>query len=982
MNSSLTTLQEIDESNNTTTINCDVEDLNKIINIRENDLTIITQNIRSIYKNFDDLQTTLTNLKHNIDVLVLTECQLDKDKSIPLLDNYISFNTSQHLNKNDGVTVYARSNLRPKVKEINLIHASCIQVDIFNYSILGIYRSPSIPNADNFIESLRLHLNTINKHQNIILTGDININLITKANESISEYNNRHMYLNMLSEIGILPGHITATRENSCLDHFMLKLNKQTISASVVILNTTITDHQMVLLYISKVKRIRLCPTTKTIINMDEALNSLANKNLKELMYYDDPNQLTEILLKTISEALQENTKTIQKPKSVRNIQPWITPGILRCIRNRNKMQKKLKNNPYDEILKITYKRYRNYCNNLIKKLKREYERKLLLVQDPKKLWTNIKHIANMKTVKSTNTELLELDKSPDISVNRINSYYANIGQELANNILNRNRTSHSNLNVASDLLRHPTSLAMTDTDPEEVALTIMSLKSDSAPGWDNISTRFLKVAKEVVSPIICHLANLCFAKGIFPNLLKRSIITPVYKGGNRDDVSNYRPISVLPAVSKILEKLLNNRLLNYLNKYNILSSSQYGFRQGKCTQDAILELTKKITQQLDHGKKSMAIYLDLKKAFDTVSVPTLVEKLERIGVRDIQLKLIKDYLTNRTQRVRVGNYTSDDYRMTFGVPQGSVLGPTLFLIYINDLCNMKLENGHVISYADDTAVVFEGATWEEAHSTAEAGMRKVSMWLNTNLLTLNTSKTNYMCFSINNRTQPLHSNIKIHNCNNLQDNCLCPSIEKVTSTKYLGVIIDHKLSWHNHIEVATNRVRKLIWIFKKLRNVATCKLLNQVYFGLAQSILAYCIPVWGGATKGKLLELERSQRSLLKIMYNKPYRYPTKQLYLECKLLSVRKLYILNLLLERHKTVTIDSSFKNKRRQKAISESIVKSNFATRQYNRQSELVYNKVNKTLNIFRLNLYNLKNKVTNWLNSLDYKEVENLLTILQ
>lgn len=291
--------------------------------------------------------------------------------------------------------------------------------------------------------------------------------------------------------------------------------------------------------------------------------------------------------------------------------------------------------------------------------------------------------------------------------------------------------------------------------------------------------------------------------------------------------------------------------------------------------------------------------------------IPILVQKLERIGIRGIPLELLKDYLKDRRQQVKIGQSVSLSADVLYGVPQGSVLGPTLFLVYINDLCNMNIDNGRVFSYADDTALVFSGPSWKEVQVAAELGLGRVAKWLENNLLSLNTSKTQYICFSIYNNSQPERDfNIKIHVCGNRDnDHCTCLSIEKVPSTKYLGVIIDQRLSWSAHIDLVGNRIRKLTWIFKTLRHVASVSLLTRIYVTLAQSIITYCIPIWGGAFKTKFIDIERSQRHLIKVMFFKPYRFPTDKLYKMSNLLTVRKLYILFTILRLHKRLRYDSS-------------------------------------------------------------------------
>lgn len=469
--------------------------------------------------------------------------------------------------------------------------------------------------------------------------------------------------------------------------------------------------------------------------------------------------------------------------------------------------------------------------------------------------------------------------------------------------------------------------------------------------------------------------------------MLKQTIITPVYKGGDRNDVNNYRPISVLPVVSKILEKLLNSRLINYLTSFNILAPNQFGFRKGVSTEDAVTSLTTLIAEQLDKGRKCLSIFIDLKKAFDTVSVPILIRKLEKIGVRGTTLSIFLDYLSNRKQMVKVDQHTSKYIDVHYGVPQGSVLGPTLFLVYINDLCTIDLLNAKVFTYADDTAIVFNGPNWSNVKLCAESGMVLVAKWLKNNLLTLNTSKTNYICFSIKNNTQPDETfNIKIHTTNDeTNKDCTCPTINRVNEIKYLGVLIDHKLSWYPQIQLISSRIRKFIWLFKTLRYVvpsshtSSRNLLNEIYFALVQSIITYCIPIWGGTYKTRFIEVERSQRALIKVMYFKKRCFPTQLLFEISNLLSVRKLYIIHTIVKKHKTSTHDPHIENRRRKDIVLKvPRTKTVFAKMQYDAQSVRLYNKVNNKTNIYNKTYHECKSTLIHWIKTLDYEETEFIL----
>lgn len=979
---SLDTINEVDNIEVANVHVDKIENISRLLKVTQRDFTIVGQNIRSVYSNFDDLQLNLALLKIEIDLIILSECRLRTDKNIPSLPHYNSFVTTNHLNRADGVVAYLKNNHRATVSEVNLTHASCLQVSLPHVTILAIYRSPSVTNANDFILSLDKYLENINNSKNIIIIGDININLICRQNEQSHERLNRNCYLNMLAMHGLLPGHSLPTRGPSCLDHIMLKLQSNDCTGTIAIADTTVTDHSMTIfkmtnnIHSNKIKKTK----TKSSLNTKNALEHLKH-NLPELLTIKNTNLLADMLIKTLQDCL--NLHTIKRVIPLKNqmIKPWMTIGLLRCIQNRNSIQKKLKLDPYNDILKITFTRYRNYCNSLIKKFKRKYEREKLLAarKDSKKLWKAINDVTSRKQVKIQNTGLLEMARDPTEAVNKANKHFVTVGKQLANTILLR-RSSQQIKELTQEVTRPTSSFVLFDTDEQEVRNVLMSLKSTSASGSDNIPIAFLKEAHEFVVPIITYLTNLCFEQGIFPSALKQALITPVYKSGDKAVIANYRPISVLTPLSKVLEKIINFRLINYLNKNNILSSSQYGFRQGMSTEDAILQLTTIITSRVDKGDKCMAVFLDLKNAFDSVSVSTLLHRLEEIGVRGQPLSIFTDYLTNRKQKVKIGDYISSEETITYGVPQGSVLGPTLFLVYINHLCNIKVNSGYIFSYADDTALLFYGDTWDSVRSNAERELSKIANWLDSNLLTLNAKKTNYICFSKYDRTQPPDEfEVKIHYCPDF-NNCTyaCTAIDKVMCTKYLGVMVDQRLSWHYHIELILCRIRKLMWTFKILRYVAPNDVLRQIYITLAQSVITYCLPIWGGASKIKFLDVERSQRSLLKLIYFKPYRFPTENLYSAAEVLTVRKLYVLQTILKLHKSIKFDPEIYNKRRKNVVTVIKVDSSFAARQYPRQSSYLYNLVNKEINIFPLKLSKCKRAVTDWLFTKTYDETETLI----
>ena len=259
-------------------------------------------------------------------------------------------------------------------------------------------------------------------------------------------------------------------------------------------------------------------------------------------------------------------------------------------------------------------------------------------------------------------------------------------------------------------------------------------------------------------------------------------------------------------------------------------------------------------------------------------------------------------------------------------------------------------------------------------------GLTEIATWLRSNLLTLNTTKSNYICFSPSQRSQPgADFIVKMHVRENCSNNCDCQYLQQVSSTKYLGIIVDQRLSWHPHIELLMKRVRKFIWIFKTLRYLMSPRLLNKIYTALTQSVITYCITVWGGASKIKFLDLERAQRSLIKVMYFKPFRFPTVDLYRISDLLSVRRLYILYVTMTLHKSIPYDPDTQKRRRKDIVAHSPgIRTVFARRQYGTQSAYLYNKINFKLNIYPLQLYDCKNIIIKWLNTLSYDQTEDFL----
>ena len=934
-------------------------------------IKIIHQNIRSIKKNLNLFISTLALTSLEFDILVLTECWLKVAGPLPKIDGYTTFSTSNHTSQNDGVVIYAKSLLNVKVSEPHFLDGNCLVCHVGNeLCLISLYRSPSYKNIDNFLDSLYNLVHPLPPDISIALIGDMNIDIKANNVDRLSD-----QYLTHTAALGLLPTHSIPTRQNNCLDHILLRTK---LMALTMVIDSPVTDHLPVLLCLGVGKPKHTPPKYSNKIDFTSILDTFEKTNFTEVLECSDANKATDMFISTVSSVIKRNTRQTRVPKRQRIIKPWITPGLLRCIRNRDKMHKEFKKNPDNTILKITYQRYRNFCNLLLRKLKREYDRNELVKAkgNSKATWNAIKTITHTRHDKQPAHQLLKLEDDPTASANKVNRYFVNIGKTLASQI-----TPSYNIPGSENSTSQPNSLVILEVSHADVENIIMSLRGDCAVGWDGVSSKIIKMCKNTLIPPITHICNLSINTGTFPRAFKKALVHPIHKDGNRDVVSNYRPISVLTTLSKILERILNNNLVNFFRKYNTIAPNQYGFRPGISTEDAIASLTDQITKKIDSRIKCFAIFLDLSKAFDTVSIPILIRKMESAGIRGNALNIFKDFLTDRRQCVKIDSVISSEETICYGVPQGSIISPSLFQLYVNDLCNLKLQHCDTFMYADDTVLLAYGADWKVAKLNAEASLRTVMSWLSSNLLTLNISKTKAIAFRITAKSAPrvADSTLTAHVCQDSTSSCTCPPLNLVSNTKYLGVYIDERLDWHMHLGILKTRVRRLIYIFKNLRDVADIDTMRLVYLALCQSILSYCIPIWGGTDKSAMLSLERAQRALLKVMTRKPRRYPTVALYKDCNCLSVRKLFILRTILRKHASLPPTKDKAGRRGKPICNYAKIKTSFATHQYSFLASKLYNSLNKTKNIHTLNQFNLKKEVSSYLFNLTYDETEKLLT---
>ena len=734
---------------------------------------------------------------------------------------------------------------------------------------MNIYRPPQ----GDYRECCRLISEAFNladakDNSDFFVMGDFNINYKDTKSPSFKELDFTMKSLGLTQLIS------EPTRNNirngidnsSVLD--LIFTNSDFISRAELF-DINLSDHIPVMttrkkLYV-KSKKVEFKGRSYKNYNKDLFQDSLVNSNWDNYFANDDPNNLWDIMREKILDSISPlcPLRSFRVPEAK---EPWITNEALEAIRDKDNLLKRARRTKSEGDWENARRAQNTVCKD-INNLRRDYllQQQTLHRDDPKKFWKTIGSIIPGKNHFSDHVWLKDSSTHSNIeqqnTADYMNKFFTNIGPTLAK--------SHKKQWVYyGETVEEAVDDLFTDTD--EVIKLCREIETLKSSGMDEISSKICKDAFLVLANQLVHLFNSSFRTGIFPELWKVAKVIPLFKGGDRESVGNYRPISLLPLPGKLMEKIVHNRISTFLEGAKFLSENQGGFRKGFSTVSTIADLTNDLFTEVNRGRTTLAAFVDLKKAFDTVNFDILLKKLNFAGVRDSVAKWCKSYLTGRSQKTIVNGSTSSPLPISCGVPQGSVLGPLFFLVYVNDIqtavvdCRIKL-------YADDSVLYQSGVNALEASTKLQKSLDTFCLWCDVNKLTINTKKTKLMVFG---------SRSKVKKANHVKIYMKGDTLQKVPTFKYLGLILDPTLNFNHHIASVVRNVLHKMTLLAKVKQFLQNNTALQIYKSMLLPYLDYADVIFHKSNSRDLNKLQRLQNRCLRICLGYDRRFSTERVH------------------------------------------------------------------------------------------------------
>ena len=831
-------------------------------------LNLLSLNCRSLFPKIDDLR--LLALSDPPDIIAV--CETFLDQSISSSELAIANLTLIRRDRNrhgGGVALYIREDLpfRVIIKH-PWIELLVVQLSVKKRNITcGIFYRPPSSNS-SVLHELEAAIESLppSKLDSFVLMGDLNINFTstTSSPPQISSIMDKISLRQIVSE----PTRCTITSTPTVIDHVYLS-EKLNFSSCNILPPIGGSDHNCVSVSL-QLSTPKLKSTRRQVWLYKKADFVSVNDSLHRIpssMFPDDDvdnfwSQWYDLYMSTMSSFIPK--KTISSHKQL----PYISKDLLILIRKKQRLFKQAKRlNSHCAWLK--YNKARNKTTSALRKSKQHFFTKLSMnVQSPRDFWSDYYKLFSKR------------ERIPDNLTHE--TLTATNSVEKAS-LLNKFFSSCFGLKPSADqsttpslTIKPPVSLSQIPCSVDEVFKLLSTYKARTSSGPDGISSTMLRNTAATIAPHLATLFNLSLQKGKVPTAWKISNITPIHKSGDKFTASNYRPISLLSLVSKILERIIHNRINSYLSTNNILSNQQFGFRSGFSTQEALLSITNNWHSLLSSNRQVTTVFFDVKKAFDSVPHHLILKSLSNIGISGPLLAWISNYLTDRQQRVVLDGTSSSLTNVTSGVPQGSILGPLLFICFMDSITQLPFSPGSkLMLYADDV-VLYRPTNSAADVELLQRDINLIADWIKNNGLSLNSSKTKVMPITRSPTPTPL--NLKLGN----------HSIPLVSSFRYLGVTVTSTLSWSQHIKDTTKTAKRQIGLLHRSLNQATPQARLAIYKSTIVPKLEYCASVWDPHQTTLIEELEKTQRFATKVI-SKNWNSDTITLQANLKLQSLK---------------------------------------------------------------------------------------------
>ena len=852
-------------------------------------LKFVHINVRSLLPKIDLIRTDL--LTSDIDILTISETWLRP--SVPdgliMANNYSLHRLDRSVNGNHkssggGICIYIKDGLQYTVTMFEHLNCSNEHIEFQFVQIAGAnckrillinsYRPPS-GNPDVGCELLTASLQKVNdlhKYE-VVVVGDLNLDCSNSRYESCKKIDNFCNEFGLKNYIDIP----TRTTANSSTILDVILTNIRNVN-SWGVLNYNISDHNPVFLIKKRTKDIKnnewIEGRSYKYYDRELLMRNLKDLDWSILPLLKDPNEAWEMIYKAI---LYEIDRMCPFRKfKINTLRPkWYTPELAEQAKERDRLARRARKLKTQESWEV-FTRARNKFNLDIKNAKNKYTIEMLEQneQNNNKFWKSIQdilHTRNNGTIENiVDPETGKLCEGVE-AANAVNNFFNTLGSKISDSLPSIQKP-YTTLNTECKLDNIP---LITET---EVINLINSISTNKSSCIDKLPARLLKDALLAIPKQITQLFNISLTTGIFPDAWKEGKITPIPKKGNTSNINNIRPITQTPIIGKLLERYVANHVKEYLEKNKLLYKGQGGFRQNHSTIKSIYSVVSDICIGKNNKEYTLAVFLDISKAFDSVNHKLLVEKIKDIGIGGNVLVWITNYLCKRKQYVMTGGKCSDKKQTLCGVPQGSVIGPLLFLIYVNDIAELNLRS-KISLFADDTVIYFSGKDIDYISCQLQMDLDVISKWCCYNKLCLNVGKSKAMLFGNGYGA-----------CNAVcPDLTLCNgTIENVKSYNYLGIILDENMTFNDHVSKVIQNVNSKLHLLSLLRGQITCVCAVAVYKTMILPLIEYGNVFLTSCSDINLKRIQRLQNRGLRIALKRNFYAPVSRMHIDANILPV----------------------------------------------------------------------------------------------